>query len=207
MNTPVPRPLGRAGFTMLKMGAAAVVSALYALTATAAPKPNLAAAPPARAQTAGMGTLSIGQSQFYPQGCMHNGNRAICNFLLVFTGLQATAPAWNGATAQIQFIDNAHVPHKADAGYFIDSFGAHQPALMLQRGDPVWITFEFPDVDPAVTYGEFHWETRLSARSPSSNPTTWRREPSMPRAPHPRRSRRQAPRPCRRRAHPPRCPS
>jgi len=157
MNTPVLRRPARPGLTMLMMGAA-VLPALFTLTAPAGER---VAAAPAHPQTAAMGTLSIGQSQLYPQGCMHNGNRAICNFVLVFTGQQLATPAWNGATAQILFVDNAHVPHKADTGYFIDNFGAHQPQLILQRGDQAWIAFEFPDVDPAVSYGEFHWGNQI----------------------------------------------
>ena len=105
--------------------------------------------------------MAQGQYQFYPQGCLHNGNRAVCSFVAVYSGAsQANVNAWAGYggqwTANLQFVDNAHVPHAADAAYFIDSFGARQPTLFIQQGTQASITVEFPSVDPAVTGGEFH---------------------------------------------------
>lgn len=125
--------------------------------------PAKAAKPQSQSQSYGMGTLSMaqGQYQFYPQGCLHNGNRAVCSFVAVYSGAnQANVNAWAGYagqwTANVQFVDNAHVPHAADTAYFIDSFGARQPTLFIQQGTQASITIEFPNVDPAVSAGEFH---------------------------------------------------
>jgi hypothetical protein len=125
--------------------------------------PARAAKPQSQSQSYGMGTLSMaqGQYQFYPQGCLHNGNRAVCSFVAVYSGAnQANVNAWGGYygqwTQNMQFVDNAHVPHGSDTAYFIDSFGARQPTLFIQQGTQASITVEFPNVDPAVTAGEFH---------------------------------------------------
>ena len=105
--------------------------------------------------------MAQSQYQFYPQGCLHNGNRAVCSFVAVYSGAnQANVNAWAGYfgqwTQNLQFVDNAHVPHGADTAYFIDSFGARQPTLFIQQGTQASITVEFPNVDPAVSAGEFH---------------------------------------------------
>jgi hypothetical protein len=106
-------------------------------------------------------SMAQGQYQFYPQGCLHNGNRAVCSFVAVYSGAnQSNVNAWAGYggqwTQNVQFVDNAHVPHPADTAYFMDSFGARQPTLFIQQGTQASITVEFPNVDPAVTAGEFH---------------------------------------------------
>lgn len=157
MNTPESgRYLGAALATLLLAAGNAAVPAWGA-------PPAKAARPQSSSQAYGMGTLSMaqGQYQFYPQGCLHNGNRAVCSFVAVYSGAsQANVNAWAGYggqwTANLQFVDNAHVPHAADAAYFIDSFGARQPILFIQQGTQASITVEFPSVDPAVTGGEFH---------------------------------------------------
>lgn len=146
------------------LGAALATLVVAAGNATAwgAP-PARAAKPQTQSQSYGTGTLSMaqGQYQFYPQGCLHNGNRAVCNFVAVYSGAnQANVNAWAGYwgqwTQNLQFVDNAHIPHPSDMAYFMDSFGARQPTLFIQQGTQTSITVEFPNVDPAVTSGEFH---------------------------------------------------
>jgi hypothetical protein len=131
----------------------------------AAPARPATAAPPSKTQpmSYGAGTLSLakGSYQFAPQGCVHNGNRAICNFYVTYTGaLAGNVNAWAGYYAQwtmnVQLIDNLHVPHGPDTAYFIDATGAHQPVLFIQQGTQVWVAVEFPNVDASVTNGEFH---------------------------------------------------
>jgi len=141
---------------------ATLVVAAGNATASAAP-PARAAKPQSQSQSYGTGTLSMaqGQYQFYPQGCLHNGNRAVCSFVAVYSGAnQANVNAWAGYwgqwTQNLQFVDNAHIPHPSDMAYFMDAFGARQPTLFIQQGTQASITVEFPNVDPAVTSGEFH---------------------------------------------------
>ena len=158
MNTQESRQyLGAALTTLLFAAGNAVAPAAWG----APPAPAKAAKP--QSQNYGMGTLSMaqGQYQFYPQGCLHNGNRAVCSFVAVYSGgSQGNVNAWAGYygqwTQNLQLVDNGHVPHGADTAYFIDSFGAHQPTLFIQQGTQVSITVEFPNVDPAVTGGEYH---------------------------------------------------
>jgi hypothetical protein len=134
-----------------------------------APTPPIAA-PPSRSQpqTYGSGTLSLAQGnyQFAPQGCTHNGNRAICNFYVTYSGAQqGNVNAWAGYygqwTMNVQLVDNLHVPHGADTSYFIDATGAHQPILFIQQGTQVWLAIEFPNVDSSVTNGEFHMGNQI----------------------------------------------
>jgi hypothetical protein len=143
---------------MLLLAATALpaVSATTARTAPAAP-----AAPAARPATgAGQGangTLQWGQRQYYPQGCLHNGNHAVCTFAFINMGELATINARPGGELWgTQFVDNGHVPHSFDNIYFVDQFNNHQNQLVVQRGDRGTLTLEFALVDPAVTYGEFH---------------------------------------------------
>ena len=134
--------------------------------APAPPKsPAPAAAPPANSQASsyGGGSLSLanGNYQFAPEGCTHNGNRAICNFYVTYLGSPSgNVNAWAGYygqwTMNVQLIDNLHVPHGPDTAYFIDASGTHQPVLFLQRGTQVWVSVEYPNVDGSVTNGEFH---------------------------------------------------
>ena len=135
-----------------------------AVAATPPPRPATAQ-PPSKTQpmSYGSGTLSLanGNYTFAPQGCTHNGNRAICNFYVTYTGAQAgNVNAWAGYygqwTMNVQLVDNLHVPHGPDTAYFIDGSGAHQPILFIQQGTQVWVAIEFPNVDASVTNGEFH---------------------------------------------------
>ncbi len=138
---------------------------LVGLCAAALSAPALAASPPVKTQTLsyGGGTLSLanGTYQFAPEGCTHNGNRAICNFYVTYTGAQqGNVNAWAGYNGQwtmnVQLVDNLHVPHSPDTAYFIDATGAHQPVMFIQQGTQVWLATEFPNVDGSVTNGEFH---------------------------------------------------
>jgi len=136
----------------------------------AGPTPPATAAPPANTQSAmaSGGTLSLakGEYQFAPQGCAHNGNRAICNFFVTYSGAPSgNVNAWAGYygqwTMNVQLVDNFHVPHGPDAAYFIDGSGTHQPVLFIQRGTQVWVAMEFPNVDASVTNGEFHMGNQI----------------------------------------------
>lgn len=141
--------------------AAAAFPAMSATTARPAP-----AAPAARpATSAGQGangTLQWGQRQYFPQGCLHNGNHAICTFAFINNGELATINASPGGELWgTQFVDNGHVPHSFDNVYFVDQFNNHQTQLVVQRGDRGTLTLEFALVDPAVTYGEFHLRDQI----------------------------------------------
>jgi hypothetical protein len=153
----------------------AVVPALAAPPAKAPPAPAPAAppaaTPPSRSQppqSYGSGTLSLanGNYQFAPQGCTHNGNRAICNFYVTYSGAQqGNVNAWAGYygqwTMNVQLVDSLHVPHGPDTSYFIDATGAHQPMMFIQQGTQVWLAVEFPNVDFSVTSGEFHMGNQI----------------------------------------------
>jgi hypothetical protein len=143
------------GTVVLLLAAAALpaVSATPAKPAPAAP----AARPATSAGQGANGTLQWGQRQYYPQGCLHNGNHAICTFAFINNGELATINATPGGELWgTQFVDNGHVPHNFDNIYFVDQFNNHQNQLVVQRGDRGTLTLEFALVDPAVTYGEFH---------------------------------------------------
>jgi hypothetical protein len=159
--------------------------AMLWIVAAAIAAPALAANTPARTQppSYGAGTLSLanGNYQFAPEGCMHNGNRAICNFYITYTGAQqGNVNAWAGYYAQwtmnVQLVDNLHVPHAPDTAYFIDATGAHQPVMFIQQGTQVWIAVEFPNVDGSVTNGEFHMGNQIVGGVLVS-------QPNMPSAP------------------------
>ncbi len=145
--------------------ALAMLALCAGAAAVSAPK-----APPTRTQpmSYGAGTLSLanGNYQFAPQGCTHNGNRAVCNFYVTYSGaaagnVNAWANYWNQWTMNVQLIDNLHVPHGPDTAYFIDGSGAHQPVLFLQQGTQVWVAVEFPNVDSSVSTGEFHMNNQV----------------------------------------------
>jgi hypothetical protein len=108
------------------------------------------------------GTLASGQGQYFPQGCVHNGNHAVCSFVLVNTGQLITLNA-GYALYGVQFVDSGHVPHAADSAYFLDQWGSRQPQLVLQHNDRALLAVEFANVDPAVTVGEFHLASQIVA--------------------------------------------
>jgi len=102
------------------------------------------------------GELDFGTRQYYPQGCTHNGNTAVCTF--VFVQQAQTQPihvGWNGELAGIQFVDDSHVPHNPSAAYFVDNYGARQNNMTVNRGDQGTMMVEFSQVDPQVQSGTF----------------------------------------------------
>jgi hypothetical protein len=145
---------------------------LLALLAAA----SAVSAPAARngAQTYGAGTLQYFQRVYYPQGCVHNGNHAVCSFTFVNQGQPLTVNAGipGSELTGISFVDNGHVPHGADAAYFIDPFGSQRNQLFLNKNDTGLMTVEFKDVDPAVTSGEFHLRDQIIGRIAVAQPGT-----------------------------------
>src|SRR5215469_2325598 len=102
------------------------------------------------------GELNFGSRQYYPQGCTHNGNTAVCTF--VFVQQAQTQPihvGWGGELSGIQLVDDSHVPHNPSAAYFVDNYGARQNNMTVNRGDQGTMMVEFSQVDPAVQSGTF----------------------------------------------------
>ncbi|HYB33436.1 MAG TPA: hypothetical protein VED45_08400 [Steroidobacteraceae bacterium] len=120
----------------------------------------LAAVTAASAQQQGAttqyGELNWGTRQYYPQGCTHSGNTAICTF--VFVQQAQTQPihvGWGGELGGIQFVDDSHVPHNPSNAYFVDNYGARQTNMTVNRGDQGTLMVEFAQVDPQVQSGSF----------------------------------------------------
>jgi hypothetical protein len=158
----------RLAMLLLCAGAAPALSAAPPAPPPKAPPAPAPARPAPAAAQYGTGTLSLanGNYQFSPQGCTHNGNRAICNFFVTYSGAQqGSVNAWGSYygqwTMQVQLVDNLHVPHQPDTSYFIDATGAHQPTLFIQQGLQVWVTIEYANVDASVTAGEFHMGNQI----------------------------------------------
>ena len=102
------------------------------------------------------GELDFGTRQYYPQGCTHNGNTAVCTF--VFVQQAQSTPihvGWGGELSGIQFVDDSHVPHNPSAAYFVDNYGARQNNMTVNRGDQGTMMVEFSQVDPQVQSGTF----------------------------------------------------
>jgi hypothetical protein len=102
------------------------------------------------------GELAFGTRQYYPQGCTHSGNTAVCTF--VFVQQAQTQPiriGWGGELSGIQFVDDSHVPHNPSAAYFVDNYGARQMNMTVNRGDQGTMMVEFAQVDPQVASGSF----------------------------------------------------
>jgi hypothetical protein len=121
----------------------------------------LAAAAAASAQqqqgaTTQYGELDFGTRQYYPQGCTHSGNTAVCTFVFVQQG-QSTPihVGWNGELSGVQFVDDSHVPHNPSAAYFVDNYGGRQNNMTVNRGDQGTMMVEFAQVDPQVQSGSF----------------------------------------------------
>jgi hypothetical protein len=55
----------------------------------------------------------------------------------------------------IQFVDDAHVPHAPQAKYFIDKYGTRQGSFVLAGGQTGTFVVEFANVNPQVTTGDF----------------------------------------------------
>jgi hypothetical protein len=121
-------------------------------------------APPA----ASLGTLEYGASLYYPQGCQHNGSTLVCTFAFVHQAETQTVRAGGGGSqlSGIQFIDDAHVPHKPNNAYFVDRYGARQHVLTLNRADQGTMMVEFPLVDARVTSGQLQLGTQVLAGIP-----------------------------------------
>ena len=125
-------------------------------------------APPA----ASLGTLEYGTSLYYPQGCQHNGSTLVCTFAFVHQAETQTVRAGGGGSqlTGIQFIDDAHVPHKPNNAYFVDRYGARQHVLTLNRADQGTMMVEFPLVDARVTSGQLQLGTQVLAGIPVTAP-------------------------------------
>jgi hypothetical protein len=100
------------------------------------------------------GELDFGTRQYYPQGCSHNGNTAVCTFVFVQQG-QSEAIHIGWELRGIQFVDDSHVPHNPSAAYFVDNYGARQNNMSVNRGDQGTMMVEFSQVDPQVASGSF----------------------------------------------------
>lgn len=149
-----------------------VTPATAAATATAAtaatPATATAAGSPALPHTAqagssgssapvGTGTLAWATRVYSSNGCVHNGNSAVCTFTFVNQGNEATLVAGGaGELSGIQMVDDAHVPHRWDSAYFMDKHGAQQKKLIVEPGDTGTYVVQFPNVDPKVATAEFH---------------------------------------------------
>jgi hypothetical protein len=120
----------------------------------------LAACAAASAQQQGAttqyGELDFGTRQYYPQGCTHSGNTAVCTFVFVQQGqTQPIHVGWAGELSGIQFVDDSHVPHNPSNAYFVDNYGARQTNMTVSRGDQGTMMVEFAQVDPQVGSGSF----------------------------------------------------
>ena len=110
----------------------------------------------AQQATTQYGELDFGTRQYYPQGCTHSGNTAVCTFVFVQQGqTQPIHVGWNGELAGIQFVDDSHVPHNPSNAYFVDNYGGRQTNMTVNRGDQGTMMIEFAQVDPQVGSGGF----------------------------------------------------
>ena len=113
------------------------------------------------------GELDYGARQYYPQGCVHNGNTAVCTF--VFVQQAQTQPihiGWGGELSGIQLVDDSHVPHNPSSAYFVDNFGARQMNMTVNRGDQGTMMVEFAQVDPQVATCTFTLGQQVLANVP-----------------------------------------
>jgi hypothetical protein len=108
---------------------------------------------------------------YSPAGCVHNGNKAVCTFVLANQGNAVTLQApWQMNI--LQFVDDAHVPHLADSAYFVDSYGTRQEQLFVNKGESGTLIREFPNVDEHVASGEFHLRDQVVGGIPVGAPGT-----------------------------------
>jgi len=112
------------------------------------------------ASTVGSGTLAWGTRVYSSSGCVHNGNSAMCTFTFTNQGNEATLVAGSEMSG-IQLVDDAHVPHHANAAHFLDKYGTQQPRLLVQAGDTGTYVLTFPDVNSQVTSGDFHLRQQI----------------------------------------------
>jgi hypothetical protein len=112
------------------------------------------------AGTVGSGSLSWQTRVYSSTGCVHNGNSAVCTFTFANQGNEATLVA-GAELSGIQLVDDAHVPHKADAAHFLDKYGTQQPRLLVQPGDTGTYVLTFSNVNAQVTTGDFHLRQQI----------------------------------------------
>jgi hypothetical protein len=91
---------------------------------------------------------------------VHNGTKAVCTFSFVNRG-NAGKLTSHFTMPQMQFVDDAHVPHRSDARYFVDKYGTRQGQLFVNGGDNGIFVAEFANVDPHVASGEFHFQKQI----------------------------------------------
>jgi hypothetical protein len=139
-------------------------AAAYAATPSAASS-GMAPAPADR------GTLTQGNVIFTPVGCVHNGTKAVCTFTFVNQGKPGNMVG-NFILPTAQFVDDAHVPHRSDARYFLDKYGTRQPKLYANSGDTGTFVAEYVNVDARVATGEFHMRDQTVGGITVSQPIT-----------------------------------
>ena len=159
MNIQASRKLSTFAAALLAISAFPALMCAQAAPKTTTPAKTPAVAPRkttvAPAQTATAGTLTWGNVIYTPAGCSHNGSKAVCTFTLINQGNAVTLQApWQMNT--LQFVDDAHVPHIADAAYFVDNYGTRQAQLFVNNGESGTLIREFPNVNDQVASGEFH---------------------------------------------------
>ncbi len=115
------------------------------------------------------GTLTWGNVLYSPEGCVHDGMKAVCTFTFINQGPQGMMRA-AVQLLRIQFVDDAHVPHPSDPAYFIDSHGAQQAQLVVNSGDSGTLIREFANVGARVASGEFHLGQQVVAGIPIGEP-------------------------------------
>jgi hypothetical protein len=58
-------------------------------------------------------------------------------------------------------VDDAHVPHAANAAHFQDKYGTQQARLIVQPGDTGTYVVTFPNVNSQVSSGDFHLRQQI----------------------------------------------
>jgi hypothetical protein len=147
-----------------------------AATGNAAPAtaaPATAANRGSQPAQADKGTLTQGNVVFSPTSCVHNGTKAVCTFTFTNQGNAGNLVGAN-TLGGAQFVDDAHVPHRSDARYYLDKYGTRQGRLYANAGDTGTFVAEFPNVDARVSTGEFHMRDQtiggISVTAPESAP-------------------------------------
>jgi type II secretory pathway pseudopilin PulG len=110
--------------------------------------------------TVGSGTLAWQTRVYSSTGCQHNGNSAVCTFTFSNQGNESNLVAGQ-ELAGIQLVDDAHVPHHANAAHFLDKYGTQQPRLLVQPGDTGTYVLTFPDVNSQVSSADFHLRQQI----------------------------------------------
>jgi hypothetical protein len=154
----------RASQTTPVSNSAAPAATPAATPASTAPAGTTPAATPAASTTTGAtysgGYITYGTRLYTPTNCSHNGDLAVCAFSVINRGNDVTVAAGGGGggeLANIQFIDDAHVPHGPAGKYFIDKYGTRQANMVLTSGQNATFYVEFPNVNPGVQRGDFQF--------------------------------------------------